>query len=235
MRQLKVFPTWQSVTEDGLKGAVSVVIDVFRASNTIITALSNGAKKILPVTEVRSAWGLKDKHLEYLLGGERNSIKIEGFDFGNSPLEYTREKVEGKTIILTTSNGSNALNKAKSAQAVLIASFANCLALTQRLSGLSADLAIICAGTLNTPSLEDTLAAGQIIENLDKSGNFTYNDYAYIARGCYKEYSGKILETVLKSRNGQRLQHLGLFKDIYHCIQDNSTDKIPEYNGKEIL
>jgi len=234
INNLYVYPMWQSVIDAEIRNSISVVIDVFRASNTIITALGNGAREILPVTEISLAWELNKKHPEFLLGGERNSEKIQGFDFGNSPLEYNKPKVEKKTVIFTTSNGSNALKKAENADNVFVASFANCNAVAKKLDIFNKHIAIVCAGTLGTPSLEDTLAAGKIINELKNINNYTLNDYAYLALGSYQRYQGKVLETISKSRNGLRLQSLEQIEDIKHCALLDITDIIPEYTQNKI-
>ena len=188
----------------------------------------------MPVTEITLAWELKEKHPEFLLGGERNSEKIDGFDFGNSPLEYNKSKVVKKTIILTTSNGTNALKKAEKADNVFVASFANCNAIARKLDDFHSNIAIVCAGTLGTPSLEDTLAAGKLINELKSINNYTLNDYAYLALGSYQRYQGEILETILKSRNGLRLQILNKMEDLKYCASENITDIIPEYTQNKI-
>ncbi|NLT95166.1 MAG: 2-phosphosulfolactate phosphatase [Clostridia bacterium] len=234
MYRLTVYPTWQSVVEAEIKDGLAVVIDVFRASNTIITALNNGAKEILPVSEIETAWELKEIHPDYLLGGERNSIKIQGFDLGNSPLEYTGEKVSGKGIIFATSNGSRALKSVEKAQKVWVASFANIGAITEKIQSVSADMAIVCSGTLGTPSLEDTLAAGKIINELSTLEKYTLNDYGLLAWGSYQRYKNEIFETLLKSRNGRRLMELGKMDDIKYCIREDITDVVPQYDGKAI-
>ncbi|KJS88160.1 MAG: hypothetical protein JM58_01930 [Peptococcaceae bacterium BICA1-8] len=225
---------WQSVIEAEIKNSISVVIDVFRASNTIISALGNGANEVLPVTEITLAWELKEKHPDFLLGGERNSQIIKGFDFGNSPLEYNKSKVEKKTIILTTSNGTNALKKVEKADNVFVASFANCNAVARKLDDFNRNITIVCAGTLGTPSLEDTLAAGKIIAELKNINNFTLNDYGHLALGSYQNYQGKTLETILMGRNGLRLQSLEKMEDIKHCALENITEIIPEYTQNKI-
>jgi len=224
---------WQSVDAE-VKNTISIVIDVLRASNTIINALNNGAAKIIPINAINLAWEFKKKHPEYLLGGERNSEKIKDFDFGNSPLEYSKAKVLNKTIVFTTSNGSNALKRVEKAKKVLVASFANSSAIAKKLDGSDSDIAIVCAGTLGAPSLEDTLAAGKIISQLKNLNNYILNDFAHIALGSYQNYQGKILETILKSRNGLRLQELGQMEDIKHCALENIIDIIPEYKENEI-
>jgi 2-phosphosulfolactate phosphatase len=232
--RLTVYPNWQSVIEAEVTNSVSVVIDVFRASNTIINALSNGAKEILPVSEIETAWKLKEDYPGYLLGGERNSIKIQGFDLGNSPLEYTKEKVLDHGIIFATSNGSRALKSVEKAQKVWVASFANVSTIAKKIGTLNADLTIVCSGTLGTPSLEDTLAAGKIINALNNLNDYSLNDFAYLALGSYQRYRDEIFQTLLNSRNGRRLVELGKMDDIKYCVQEDITDVVPEYDGKAI-
>ena len=148
--------------------------------------------------------------------------------------EYNKSKVVKKTIILTTSNGTNALKKAEKADNVFVASFANCNAIARKLDDFHSNIAIVCAGTLGTPSLEDTLAAGKLINELKSINNYTLNDYAYLALGSYQRYQGEILETILKSRNGLRLQILNKMEDLKYCASENITDIIPEYTQNKI-
>jgi 2-phosphosulfolactate phosphatase len=234
LKTLQVFPTWQSVVPGELHNKIAVVIDVLRATNTIITSLKNGAREIIPVSEIETAWELKNNNPSYLLGGERNSQKISGFDLGNSPLEYTRQIVNEKTIILATSNGSKALKTAEPAKDIFIASLANSKAVAHLLATTGLDITIICAGTLGSPSLEDTLAAGSIISEMKTFEQYQLNDYAYIALGSFTSYKWDIFNVILQSRNGRRLEELGMVSDIKPCSLLNNTDLVPLYKHSKI-
>lgn len=234
MKILQVFPTWQSVVPNELKNKLVVVIDVLRATNTIITALNNGTQEILPVAEVDEAWQIKNKYPHYLLGGERFCQKIDGFDFGNSPLEYIPEKVKQRGIIITTSNGSRALKTADKADRILIASLANSKAVSQKLTTLQNDIAVICAGTLGSPSLEDTLAAGKIIKEMVNLKDYQLDDYSYLALATYDYHQTDIFTALTQSQNGRRLKELNLEDDIKYCSQIDTTIIVPEYKKGHI-
>ena len=145
-----------------------IVIDVLRASTTIITALQNGAKEIIPVATVE--FGVKISGGMFggqtLLGGERNTKKVEGFALGNSPLEYSSEIVSGKTIILYTTNGSKAIVKAKFATNLFICSYLNLNTVAEQVVKSGEDFDVLCAGKSNTFSLEDSVCAGRLIQEI---------------------------------------------------------------------
>ncbi len=232
---LKVFPTWQMVEKNELRGSYAVVIDVLRATNTIITALANGAKEIIPVPEIEIAWEMKKENPSYLLGGERGAQKISGFDLGNSPLEYSPEVVFNRGIIFTTSNGSRALNSSSKADMVCVASLANSKALAKFLANSLKNLTIVCAGTLGNPSLEDTLAAGKIIEEiLALEKNYHLNDFGYISLSTYLQNKANIFQAISSSPNGQKLKKLNMSEDIEYCSLMDQTEIIPIFKDGNI-
>jgi 2-phosphosulfolactate phosphatase len=158
-----------------LRGTVCVVFDVLRATSTFVTALHNGAKAVIPVAEIAEALALRQKQPGVLLGGERDGVKIRAgqtgggdFDLGNSPREYTPEKVRGQTIVSTTTNGTRALRACAGAKTVLAASFLNLTATAQFIRQLQpAQILLVCAGTRENMADEDVLAAGALCEILD--------------------------------------------------------------------
>jgi 2-phosphosulfolactate phosphatase len=157
-----------------LRDAICVVFDVLRATSTFVTALHHGAKAIVPVSEIAEALALRQKQPDILLGGERDGVRIRAaqtggidFDLGNSPREYTPEKVRGKTIVSTTTNGTRALRACTGAQTVLAASFLNLTATAQFIRRLQpAQIVLVCAGTRENIATEDVLAAGALGEML---------------------------------------------------------------------
>ena len=144
-------------------GKTTVVVDVLRASSTIVTALYNGAREVVPVATVEFAVKVSGGMFggQTLLGGERHTQKIEGFALGNSPLEYSPELVAGKTIVLYTTNGSKAIVKAKFSENLFVCSFLNIGAVVKHLISLNKDFEILCAGRYNHYSMEDTICAGK--------------------------------------------------------------------------
>ncbi len=178
-----------------LRATACVVFDVLRATSTFVTALHHSAKAIIPVSEIsealeiKKAEGRRQKAEVILLGGERNGIRISAdgidFDLGNSPREYTLEKVRGKTIVSTTTNGTRALRACAKAQTVLAASFLNLSATAEFLRQQNfKDILLVCAGTGENAALEDTLAAGALCELLEADAPL---DSAQIALRTYLE------------------------------------------------
>ena len=164
-----------------LRDATCVVFDVLRATSTFVTALHHGAKAIVPVSEIAEALALRQKQPDILLGGERDGVRIRAaqtgginFDLGNSPREYTPEKIHGKMIVSTTTNGTRALRACTGAQTVLAASFLNLTATAQFIRRLqSAQIVLVCAGTRENIATEDVLAAGALGEMLIRWGETT--------------------------------------------------------------
>ena len=218
-----------ALSQRNLGRTACVVLDILRATTSMITALANGAEAIIPVGEIAEALAIKQQRPEVLLAGERNGLRIRGdltggndFDFGNSPREFLPEKVRGKTIVMTTTNGTRALRACTRAEPVLIGSFLNLRATVNWLRReLPLHLILICSGTHNQAALEDTLAAGALCERLwpyYASGQVA--DSAEIARRIYPLLQTDLLGAMIHSRNGQRLlSHPELRGDVYFCVQ----------------
>ena len=174
-----------------LRDTTCVVFDVLRATSTFVTALHNGAKAVIPVAEISEALALRQKQPGILLGGERDGVRIRAgqtggidFDLGNSPREYTPEKVRGKTIVSTTTNGTRALRAGAGAQMVLAASFLNLTATAQFIRQLQpAQIVLVCAGTRENIATEDVLAAGALCELLSYPFEITDAPLAPFGRG----------------------------------------------------
>jgi 2-phosphosulfolactate phosphatase len=227
-----------------LRGTVCVVFDVLRATSTFATALHNGAKEIIPVAEISEALEIKKSRPEVLLGGERDGIKIsaaqtDGFDFdlGNSPREYTREKVRGKTIVSTTTNGTRALRACAGAKMVLAAAFLNLGATAEFLRRKKfADILIVCAGTGENVALEDTLAAGALCEILSGGFGAGANSISVeTARRAYAQAKSNLPGAMRDSENARRLlANPDLRGDVPLCLQRDTCPLIArmEADGK---
>jgi 2-phosphosulfolactate phosphatase len=217
-----------------LSGTVCVVFDVLRATSTIVTALANGAAAVIPVAEIPEALALKCARPEFLLGGEREGVRIQAaltggveFDLGNSPREFTREQVQGRTIVLTTTNGSRALRACAAAKEVLAASFLNLSATAQHLQTLPpSNLLLVCSGTFEQAAFEDVLCAGALADLWwDAFARDTATDSARIAREIYLQHRGDLMRAMEHSRNGRRLlANPELRDDVIWCLQ---RDKFP--------
>jgi 2-phosphosulfolactate phosphatase len=225
-----------ALLETDLRETVCIVFDVLRATSTFVTALQNGAREIIPVGEISEALEIKKQRPEVLLGGERNGVRISAngivFDFGNSPREYTPEKVRGKTIVSTTTNGTRALRACAKAKMILASSFLNLSATAQFLQGeKSQNILLICAGTRENPALEDILAAGAMIEMLTESskplpplgrgeGVLQMSDSAQIAFHAYANAKSNFVETVFAAENARRVLAIPeLREDVHFCLQ----------------
>jgi len=213
-----------------LRGAAAVVIDVLRATTVFTYAKHSGVREILPVLDVVTARQLKKNYPpgEVILGGERQGLPIEGFDLGNSPQHYTPEKVSGKTLIFTTTNGTVAMNAAKSARRVYIASFLNARAAADHLQHEN-NIAILCAGTNGKETEEDLLLAGCLTVRLTQRRNYQLNKAAEEAAGLWREsIDAAELETLLRaSTGGKNLLPLGLEADITVSAQLDTLDIVP--------
>ncbi len=216
-----------------LQNKAAVVIDVLRASTTIITALTNGCQAIIPAIDVTEAGELARRlGGNCVLGGERNAQKIEGFQLGNSPLEYTTEAVGGQTIVLTTTNGTKAIRMTSGASQVLVASFANIEAIVKQLAAQDMDVSLICAGRNGGFSFEDTACAGAIIEAL-KPDYLT--DSARMAHIIYKSGACNSEALIAVSEHAEYLKSIGLEADIEFCARMNWTEIIPVFQDSRLV
>jgi 2-phosphosulfolactate phosphatase len=215
--------------ERDLRQTVCVVFDILRATSTMVTALGNGATAVVPVAEIPEALSIRKRQPEVLLAGERDGLRIEGhlaggvkFDLGNSPREFTAARVGGRTIAMTTTNGTRALRACAPAAAVMLGSFLNLRATTAAIEQQSPHhLLLVCSGTLDQAACEDLLGAGALCELLwPKYGSGAVADSAHIARQLFQVEQHDLLAAVAQSRNGRRLMaHPDLREDVPFCLQ----------------
>lgn len=229
---LDVFTTSSSISDEDIRGKTVVVIDVLRATSTILTALSNGAKSVVPVEDMGTA-GKIATNLDpssYLLCGEKDGKQIEGYDLGNSPFEYSEEVIAGKTLILNTTNGTKALVRCTNASKVYIGSFLNLSAVCEQLKNDTNEISLVCSGWKGRLSLEDVLCAGYIVNQV--YGGIIPDDAkdgAKVAMGLYERFGNEILDTVSTTNHAKRLIGLGFESDIAYCCQVDIIDFAPEY------
>ena len=212
-----------------LSETVCVVFDVLRATSSMVTALANGATAIIPVAEIPEALALRQRDTELLLAGERDGFRIQGeltggvsFDLGNSPREFTEQRVRGRRIAMTTTNGTRALRACANAKKVLVASFLNIDATIELLKQPDTkQLLVVCSGTFEQAAYEDALAAGALCEAVWPSfKNGEIADSALIARELYQIAHSDLLAALSRSRNGRRLlQRPELRDDVPFCAQ----------------
>jgi 2-phosphosulfolactate phosphatase len=229
-RKTDVFFSAQSFNEHDLRNKVVIVIDVLRATSTMVTALMNGARGIIPVEDMGEASKISQNvdSDNYLLCGEKDGIRIEGYDLGNSPLEYTPETIGGKTLIFNTTNGTRAVKKAVGSPDVRIAAFLNLTAVVNSLQDEKRDIILLCAGWKGRLALEDTLLAGAIIHKLN-NGTLPHDatDGTKVAFGLYEKYSDDIGPVIMKSNHVVRLMSLLGGDDIEYCCRRDICDLLP--------
>jgi 2-phosphosulfolactate phosphatase len=206
--------------------SIVVVIDILRASSAICTAFANGAAEIIPVAEVSEAREYKSKG--YLVAAERDGYVLDFADFGNSPFNFSEEKVKGKSIVYSTTNGTRIISLASASYLTVIGSFLNAGALTKWLSGQNRDVMLFCAGWKNRFNIEDTICAGSIAEGLIQSGGFsTICDSTLAAMDLWSLAVKDPVGYVGKAAQRSRLRDKGLDDCIAFCLTTDYTGKIP--------
>jgi len=229
--EIKLFVTPRTVTDDDLRGCSAVVIDVLRSSCSIACALSSGAREIIPVLTPAEAGQLASRMGKgtTLLCGEREGRKIDGFDLGNSPLEYTAERVAGRTLIFSSTNGTPALLRARAADHVYVGGFANVGAVVKRLVQDHKPIAIICAGKLEQFAIEDFVCGGKFVNLLENRMKraVTLNDGARAAALLHRHFDGSIPTLLRSSGHGKFLTSLGFEEDIDYCARSDIHPVVP--------
>jgi 2-phosphosulfolactate phosphatase len=213
---------------------IVVVIDIFRATSSICYGIENGAEAIIPVSQVEECLAYQEMHPEYLLAAERNGEVVSGFDFGNSPFSYTKEKVDGKTIVLTTTNGTHALHLSRSAKKIVIGSFLNLTAVCNWLKQQNENILLVCAGWKNNVNLEDTLFAGAVVHQLQDRG-FRLDDAAIAANDLFQIAKNNIPRYLAKTSHSERLKQLGIEDDIAFCLHVDLTTAIPVLDRERLV
>jgi 2-phosphosulfolactate phosphatase len=226
---------FQTLAGRNLSETVCVVFDVLRATSSMVTALANGAEAILPVSEIDDALEVWREDLKVLLAGERDGLRIEAnltgstrFDLGNSPREFVGEKVAGKKLVMTTTNGTRALRACAHARSVLIGSFLNLKATTGFLEKQPpSQLLVICGGTFEEAAFEDVLAAGALCYWLFRDvSRQDFSDSVSMAMNLFLEVRD-LNVAMSQSRNGRRLMSRPDLKDdVAYCAQQNVFDLV---------
>lgn len=221
------------VNAQQVTGSVAIVIDVLRASSTMLTALFNGAKQIIPVIEPEEAKNMARKLNpgEWLLCGEREGDKIPGFDLGNSPLEFNKEAVAGKTVIMSTTNGTKACHSAQNAGSVYISCFLNLTAVSDVVKQTNENIQIITSGKEGRFSLEDTVCAGAIVEKLNTENSYLLTDAARVAQILYTIYRSNIRDMLAACEHGVYLTSLGYTQDLDYCAQIDTLQLVPKFTS----
>jgi 2-phosphosulfolactate phosphatase len=221
----ELFPVYYTKKE-----CVVVVIDVFRATSAICTAFQEGINQIIPVSTIVEARTYQAKG--YVAAAERHGEIVEGFDIGNSPFSYMNPELKGKDVVLSTTNGTQAIEIAKAADKIIIGSFLNLTAVCKYLAKENKDVILLCAGWKGRYNLEDSLFAGAVVEYFEGSKVFTgIADSSIAAKQMYKAAKGNLNEFLKESSHRRRLQRLNLEKDIDFCLQIDTTKLVPVFDG----
>jgi 2-phosphosulfolactate phosphatase len=220
-----------------VSNSIVVIIDVLRATSTIATALYNGARSVIPVDSVSRCIEI-GRQIEGITAGERDGKIADGLEYGNSPFEYPREFVEGKTLVLTTTNGTRLLHMAleKGAKEIITGSFPNLSALCDHLVEMKQDVILGCAAWKDRINMEDTLFAGAVIERIKE--HFSINcDSSHIAENMYIKAKKDMFGFMKKNNSShfQRLMNFGLEKDVRYCLVSDTANILPMYNEGKLL
>lgn len=211
--------------------AIVVIVDILRATSAICTAFMNGAKKIIPVSTLEEAKEYKDKG--FMVAAERDGIVRDFADFGNSPYNFTREKVEGKEIVYSTTNGTNCIKMVSNNYMVLIGAYLNITAVSNLIKSNKRDLLILCAGWKNKFNLEDTLFAGALAQKILEDNNFhTICDSTLASIDLWNTAKNDIMGYIEKTAQRNRLKKNNLDDVIEYCHKQDITTLIPELKGK---
>ncbi|MBE0650975.1 MAG: 2-phosphosulfolactate phosphatase [Bacteroidales bacterium] len=233
---IDIIPYASAIRPDLIKERTVVVIDVLRASSVMITALAHGAKAFVPAASVKAALQIASgiPSGECLLGGERDTKIIEGFNLGNSPLDYTEEAVKDKTVVLATSNGTKALNALHDAKRIFIGAFLNMKALTEKLADLD-ELVLVCSGTNNNFSMDDALCASTIIDRISEKKEVKLSDLALTIQMAFHDKNLKHREQLHDCYHMNLLIRNGFEKDVDYCLQEDLFNIVPEMQEGKIV
>lgn len=231
----------RALDPDTLRGRLVVVVDVLRASSTVVTALANGARAVIPAADLGEAGRLAaslDPDVS-VVGGERGGEKLAGYAAGNSPLEYGPEAVARKTVVLTTSNGTAAMVLARAGASAVVGAFLNAGAVTARVRTALGDgtpVTVLCAGADGRVSLEDTLCAGLLLDRAvgpEETGHL--GDAAQIAHALFRGSRDHLARALVGAEHTQRLIRLGFADDVTYCARIDAIDALPVLRDTQIV
>ena len=215
-----------------LEGKAVVAVDILRATSTMVTAFAHGARDIFPVMDLEECRAFSDKGC--LTAAERNGIKADGFDFGNSPFSYMDGAVKNQSIAITTTNGTRAIRLSEAAEEVVVGSFLNLRTVANHLRELQIDVVVVCAGWKGQFNLEDTLFAGALVECLQDDFAFE-NDATLASLHLYQAAKSDVFNFLKQSSHVRRLENLGIHEDIQFCLQHNLYEVLPVWRHDRLI
>ncbi|WP_299754994.1 2-phosphosulfolactate phosphatase [uncultured Pontibacter sp.] len=215
-----------------LKGKAVVAVDILRATSTMVTAFAEGAARIFPVMELEECRAHAESGC--LTAAERNGVKAEGFDLGNSPFGYMDGKVQGRNIAITTTNGTRAIRMSEAAEEIVVGAFLNLQTVADHLTELGLDVLVVCAGWKGQFNLEDTLFAGALVERLQKTFA-SENDSSLAALYLYQTAKADLVTFLRQSSHVRRLEHLEIHKDIEFCLRHDVYNVLPVWRHNMLV
>ena len=237
--RIDVQPVFGKQTDNQLQDTTVIVVDVLRTTSSIICALNGGAMKVVPTVDAGDAVALASRlgARECVLGGERGGVRINGFELGNSPKEYLSRTVKNKTVIVSTTNGTEALHSVRSADRILLGAMINRTAAAKAAAAEGNDILIVCAGTEGMPSADDLVTAGAIIDAVRvyatvREGELT--DMALICENLYNNWRDGNF-SLAGTFHYSRLAAMGFDEDVVFCFTPDTTDTVPVYRDGVII
>lgn len=215
-----------------LEGKIVVVVDILRATSCMTTAFANGVQSIIPVATLEECLEYKNKG--YLAAAERDGKTADGFDLGNSPFSYMDPSFKGKTLVVTTTNGTQAITKSKAAAQILIGAFLNKTAMINYLANQSMDVLVLCSGWRGTFNMEDTLYAGALVSGLE--GKLHHDsDSALMAKRLYDSARYDMMKYLEDSTHFKRLSRLNSYNDIDFCMTEDLYSVVAAMKEGELV
>jgi 2-phosphosulfolactate phosphatase len=232
MKTIDVCLTPKLLTQHELAHQTVVVVDILRATSSMVTAFAHGAKQIVPVAHAEACRSWRKQG--YLIAGERDGQRIDGFDLGNSPLAYQPDRVREQSLAMTTTNGTLTIEKARGAHQLLIGAFLNLEAVADQLRAQEHSVVVVCAGWKGHVNLEDTLFAGALVTALQ--GAFrVVSDSALMASMMYRSAQPNLFDALAQSSHVQRLQRLGCSEDIHFCLRQSIYSVVPVLRNNRLV
>ncbi|ANW97304.1 hypothetical protein AXE80_13825 [Wenyingzhuangia fucanilytica] len=227
MKKIEVVVAPEITSNYDVKGKLVVIIDVFRATTTMVTAMANGVNEIKTCLEVEEAIALKEQG--YLVGGERNGEKVKGMDVDNSPLSFLNGKYANKKLAISTTNGTKAVEVSLAAKEIIIGTFANLTAVSEYIAQSDLDVLLVCAGWKGKMSTEDFMFAGAVIASL--SNEYCNTDSADIAKSYFLKHALNYQQKLEGCEHALRLKKLNKLGDIAFCVQKDVFAIVPKFNS----
>lgn len=233
MRNIDVCLSPKLIDDYNVQGKIVVVVDILRATSCMVTAFAYGAAAIIPVEHVEDCYSYQ--HQDYIVAAERDGKVVEGFQFGNSPFSFQQGSIMGKTVVITTTNGTTAIKRSAEAEQIIIGSFLNLTSVANYIIAQEKDVIIVCAGWKFKMNLEDTIFAGALIQKVQPHFSST-NDSTITASILYNQAKYDLFDFItLHSSHYKRLKSLSLDKDILFCLQQDIFTNIPIMDGEKMI